>query len=269
MQEDRKAYAPQQLPQRRPRSLTFPQPGRPAQAWNPFRRSVPQRTLEQLQSPVFAQLSPEVRHIIWSEALGCHVLHIVRAQKRLLAIDCAESISADLETSRHGCWGLTSEMGNTAGYYRHPRTNHPARPTSLLPLLQTCRRIYKETISILYENNTFDINHVDTLAYLRRSILPQRLNQIRVLNFAYYFKYWMHGVRPYDLAMWSKTCDSLSRLAGLEALTMHLTGYDVLPLAGDRKVWDPILQPLMQVKVMKRFEIFLPLSEDMCLQMAK
>lgn len=144
-----------------------------------------QQTLEQLQCPLVAQLPAEIRHIIWVAALGGRVLHIVRIKKRLLAIDCAtifESIGPDLDTSHHGCWGLTSHMANPSGFYQYPRSRHPARPANLLPLLQTCRRIYRETISILYETNVIDVNHVDTLEYLRRSVLPQRLNQIRILN---------------------------------------------------------------------------------------
>lgn len=270
LQKDRKSYAPRKLPKTRPRALTFPQIERPARKWNLIRKYVPQHTLEQLQCPLFAQVPTEVRHIIWIEAVGHHVLHIVRVRKRLLAIDCAktfESIGPDLETSHHGCWGRTTQMANPSGFYEHARTAHPARPANLLPLLQTCRRIYQETIPILYETNIFDINHVDTLAYLRRSVLPRRLDQIRTLNFTCYFKSWSDHTPPYDLDTWIATCDSLARMAGLEELTLHMTGYEGLSVAGRRNAWHARLQPLMKLKIAKRFEIFLSETESRILQM--
>lgn len=198
------------------------------------------------------------------------MLHIVRAaEKRLLAIDCAESIGPDLETGRHGCWGLTEEFANPAAFYGGSWSEHPARPANLLPLLQTCRRIYQETICILYEDNIFDLNHVDTLAYLRRTVLPQRLDQIRVLNFTFYFKWFMRDVVPYDLTTWSETCNSLARLAGLEELKMHLTESLVLYQVGKPCQWAQILEPLMQIMIPKKFQVVVPLPEDSCLQMAR
>ncbi|KAJ4413010.1 hypothetical protein N0V82_008598 [Gnomoniopsis sp. IMI 355080] len=233
--------------------------------WNPFRR--PQRDLEQLQSPLIARLPPEIRYLIWNEAIGSRVLHIVRKRRRLLAMECVESFSPDLETTVHTCWGLSTTMGRRDGFYLGSRSRYPTRPANLLPLLQTCRRIYREAVTVLYENNVFDINHVDTLAYLGRTVLPQRLNRIRVLKFSFRFEHW--DAAPYDLATWSETCDSLTRLAGLEELTIHLTGYDGRPVAGNRNKWHPILELLKQVKALKSFKVFLPLEEDLCLQMAR
>lgn len=273
LQRERKAYAPRELPKTRPRALTFPQLHRSARTWQPFRRDVPQ-TLEQLQCPLYAQLPTEIRRIIWIEALGSRVLHIVRAKKRLLAIECAENfegIGLDLETSHHGCWGLSGWPGKT-GFYDSQRTNHPARPANLLPLLQTCRRIYQETIPILYETNIFDMNHVDTLAYLRRSVLPQRLDQIRKVNFTCCFRHWPSYPPPYDEGTWNVFCDSLARLASLEELTVHLKApsrtwaYDWVSVGSVLDEWHARLHPLMQLRPAKRFEVFVPWPEDKCMQ---
>lgn len=199
------------------------------------------------------------------------MLHIVRAKKRLLAIDCAEAfegIGPDFETSHHGCWGLTTRFAGPFGFYTSQRTDHPARAANLLPLLQTCRRVYRETIPILYETNIFDINHVDTLTYLRRSVLPQRLDQIRKLNFTCEFQSHSDYGPPYDLDTWIAACDSLARLAGLEELMVHLIGYEGLSVGGTRNAWHERLLPLFQLKVSKRFEVFLPDPEDKRLQIA-
>lgn len=152
VQKERKKNAPPVLPRQPPRSLTYPpQAENSTHQWirNLLKIVSPQYTCEQSESVLFARLPAEIRQFIWTEFLGGHLLHIVRAPKRLLAITCTENNSPDLETRRHGCWGVTNWSPWTYpihGIYCGARPSHPAKPASLLSLLKSCRRIYTETI---------------------------------------------------------------------------------------------------------------------------
>jgi len=284
-QKERKEKAPKSLPRQRPRALTSPLPSPSFQRppWNPFRRSIPQRTLDQSQTALFGQLPSEIRHIIWTEYMSGHLLHIARDRNRLLAIDCVEKepekqkIDAGSEsrlyTRFHGCWGGKTGHSTTPGFYFGPRSKNPGLPANLLPLLQTCRRIYTETISMLYANNLFDINHLDTIFYMQQTVLPQRLAQIRMLNFTWDFKYCTAGSYspvPYDLTTWQEVCETLSIFTGLQELTLHLTGSEIQPFADGGKKWcAPLLEPLKRIKPAKRFDIFVKWTEGSCMEMAK
>jgi hypothetical protein len=274
-QEERKKKAPQRLPEQRPRALTSTCV---LQVEKSTLQGTQTQTCNQSQSLLFARLAREVRQLIWSEVLGGHLLHIARYPKRLLhgrllAIECSEYENRgpehELETSRHGCWGLANrrrELGSTPGFYYLPISQHPAKPASLLPLLQTCRRIYLETISMPYTGNIFDVNHIDTLMYFQQSVLPQRLTQIRVLNLSWNFKLLpATSLPPYDLDTWREACDVLAAsFAGLSQLTVHLTGGGALwPGTRYKDRWGPIIEALMPIKA-KKFEVFLPWSEGDC-----
>lgn len=267
-QEERKTNAPRRLPEQRPRALTltcaFLAENQPTQT----------QTCNQSQSVLFGRLAKEVRQLIWTEVLGGHFLHIARAPKRLLAIRCAEGSEVKLETGRHGCWGVTSrrrELGYTPGFYHLPIFQHPAKPASLLPLLQTCRQIYLESISIPYTENIFDINHIDTLLYLQQSILPRRLAQIRAVNLAWNFQLPVTiGPTPYNLETWREACNVLAAsYTGLSVLTVHLTGSTVFwPGNKFKDRWGLVLEALVPIKA-KKFDVLLPWSEDECVEAAE
>lgn len=253
LQKDRIKYAPRRLPERRPRALSCPPPATSNQLRNRFKK--PQQTFNQDQS-LFSRLPPKIRRLIWVKVLGGHLLHIARVTKRLLAVDCVGDFGPDLYTRHHGCWSVTPMHINnpTPGcfYGSGPRD----KQESLLPLLQTCRRIYIETIPILYEENIFDINHLDTVLYLQQSVLPQRLNQIRVLTFTWCFR-WDPATTPapWDFATWRETCNILAGFSGLQELTMHLDG---------SYLEESELETLRPIKPAKKFDVRLPWSEDKC-----
>jgi hypothetical protein len=127
---------------------------------------------------------------------------------------------------------------------------------------------------MLYENNIFDINHLDTIFYLQQTVLPQRSNQIRVLNLTWDFKYPTanpeYSPAPYALATWQEVCDVLSSFAGLQELTLHLTSNELLPFSGEGKKWSkPLLEPLKRIKPAKRFDVYVNWSEGACAEAAK
>ena len=145
--KERAANAPKSLPKHRPRSLTSPlvhdpEHGFRGRLWNSLKRSSPQQTLAQSQSSLIARLPREVRQIIWNSVLGGHFLHVVRAQKRLVAIDCVENAFPGANTFGHTCWGAqfrSPSVGPTPGIWLHPRLDSAAKAACLLPLLRTCR----------------------------------------------------------------------------------------------------------------------------------
>ncbi|PSS18375.1 hypothetical protein M430DRAFT_58556 [Amorphotheca resinae ATCC 22711] len=267
----RPTNVPSLLPRKRPRALTCPLPAKTDKSWNPFKKSVLQQTCDQSQSGL-ARLPGEIRQLIWTEVLGRHLLHIVYAPQRLLAIDCAEEVDDELETRHHLCWGVTTAKA-PSGSYLYPHSDHPAKPANLLPLLQTCRRIYTEVISILYEDNIFDIGSLLPLLYLQRSVLPQRLNQIRVLNLTYSYAM-VISASPliYEINEWREACDVLMSFAGLQELTVHFkkSRKDSWPGADGKSQWGPLLEALTQINTAKKkFDVFLPWTEDECAEAAK
>lgn len=276
-QKQRNKNAPRRLPRQRPRALSVSSSAEHEESrrsWNPFKKSGIQRTNDQAQSVLLTRLPSEIRRLIWANVMGGHLLHVVRAPKRLLAIDCNEDFGRELKTRHHDCWGFTDawkpSMGSTPGYYLFPEGDRPAKPANLLPLLQTCRLIYTETIPILYRDNIFDLNHVDTLLYLRQSVLPQRLNQIRFLNLIWDFRYDASAApAPYGIATWLEVCDVLASFAGLQELTMHLSGSNFASYVRKDGFWKTLLEALRIVKVAKRFDVTVPWSKNECEEVAK
>ena len=272
-QKDRKVNAPRRLPRQRPRALTCPLPTKPSRLWSVLKIPHRQKTCEQIQSPLFAHLPYEIRLRIWSEVLGGHLLHIARARKRLLGIKCEEPLDSEHMTRWHGCWGSTTWWISdhlTPAYYIQPKDYHPARPANLLPLLQTCRLIYTETVSIIYSDNIFDINHLDTLLFLRRSVLPRRLKEIRAVNLIWDFKYGSRDTdAPYDPGTWLDICKILASLTGLRKLTMHLTGWGLDMRSRDKDDWETYLEPLKHIKAPQKFYVFVAWTEEQCAEVSR
>lgn len=252
--------APPCLPQKRPRALTYPLPANPdksaSRSWNPFKKSAAQQTLDQSQSALFSRLPYEIRQLIWTEILGGRLLHIAHAPKRLLAIECGETLSSQSELSprMHGCWPGTWDR--PPGYDWPGVFSNSAKAVKLLALLQTCRAIYTEAISKLYKDNIFDINHIYPILYLRQSVLPKRLNQIRFLNFTWNFKY-HRASSPgrYGLQRWGAACDVLASLDGLQELVIYLDGLIF------QREGKPVLEAMRQIKAAKKFDVDLPCIE--------
>jgi hypothetical protein len=227
---------------------------KPSRSWNPLNRFAKQKTRSQSGSPLFTRLPTEIRFMIWADVLGDHFLHVAQGPKRLVAIDCGENSGP--ETRSHGCWRCTtaSVVMESVSYIDECRRDgyrdgHPTKPANLLSLLQTCRIIYTETMPILYKTNTFDFNHIDTLVYFQRCILPQRLDQVRFLRLEWYFEYLhvglAHMARHRNLTTWSEICDALASFTGLQELTLYLDGYTFSTVSDKWHDWKPVLEALL------------------------
>jgi len=127
-----------------------------------------------------------------------------------------------------------------------------------------------ESISILYQDNVFDFNHIDTLFYLQRSVLPQRLAKIHSLNLSWDFGYPVSITPvPYNLATWEEACGVLASLAGLQTLRVWLTGTDVSPGEYSKNRWGPLLEAMMEIKLVREFQVSLPWSVAECESVAR
>lgn len=101
---------------------------------------IPDRaTNPQQQSALISKLPPELRRIIWQQALGGKLLHITRAKKKLLAINCPVECPVQSDRISRACWGLQDR--NTRlfpGHYLRPFPGSKAVPGGLLSLSRTC-----------------------------------------------------------------------------------------------------------------------------------
>ncbi|PLB50858.1 hypothetical protein P170DRAFT_508954 [Aspergillus steynii IBT 23096] len=221
----------------------------------------------QQQSNFLTLLPLEIRRKIWSFCVGNMDLHLVREAKKLVAIQClGEEEESRWPPCAHLCWGQPSRAfpgyhGICPGYLLD--TNGCPLFPDPIPLLQTCRMIYSEAIPMLYHENTFRFNHIDTILSLSQTILPSRLNLIRTVHLAYAFPVLMYGedksenaVPPYDAATWEETCRILANMAGLRELYMHLGGSLLY-----HEIHE-VLGPLHHIQQTDVFELFVGIRQD-------
>ncbi|PLB46618.1 hypothetical protein P170DRAFT_218050 [Aspergillus steynii IBT 23096] len=148
---------------------------------------------DQQQCMLVSRLPRELRDMIWEEVLGGMTIHLVRTRTKIKAILCELNHDQQRPICKHPCWGQSEEevkikpicyQSKVGGLYTGPLQEFPVTCPNLLPLVCTCRRIYAETISILYTHNTFQINHLSTLIQLSSTPV---LSRIRRLSLYHYF----------------------------------------------------------------------------------
>lgn len=148
--KERKAFRAKPLPANRPRALTLPlnddvrNDGDHHNILSRLikkKREIQQRTNIQQKSLLIAHLPYEIRILIWRYLLCEQHLHVVRAPKRLLAIQCDEEES--IGDCRHQCWGYSTihvRFGpRAAGYYTGKKDSAQCENANLLSILMTCR----------------------------------------------------------------------------------------------------------------------------------
>ena len=161
---------PPPLPTRRTRRLTI-------SSLAGTREAKPQTSL-QPQARLFSKLPPEIRQSIFGYVVAGNTLHITRMPLRLGHVTCFEPWNTD--RSFHKCWGM-EVLGSTL-YHGPFDKNRCNDLDGLLNLLKTCRRIYSETIDLLYTGNTFDTNTPVCMTLFFDAVLPHRFNMIRSLQ---------------------------------------------------------------------------------------
>ncbi|KAF2230335.1 hypothetical protein EV356DRAFT_536488 [Viridothelium virens] len=256
--EEQEAAASQSLPTKRPRSLTIPAIDR---AIGDASRSFTdtgdwQQTLNQHQSPLM-WLPYDVRRMIWEEAaVSGRVFHFIRCPERLLGNKSFELVyaRADKVGNVNLCcvWTIyplqvPPGSGDRAGT-RERRPPPDGALANFLPMLQTCRLIYSETIELLYRNNIFAFEHLEAVQVLRKTTLRSRLDTIRIVCLDYRFGRRMF---PVDGGMWPETCETFAGLAGLQSLYLQLHGEG---LDSGKDNHHAVLEPLRQITHVKTFK---------------
>ena len=169
---------PPPLPTRRTRRLTI-------SSLAGTREANPQTSL-QPQARLFSKLPPEIRQSIFGYAIAGNTLHITRMPLRLGHVTCFEPSNFigltpwNTNRSLHECWGM-EVRGSTLyhGPFDKSRCNDR---DGLLNLSKSCRRIYSETIDLIYTGNVFDTNAPLCMNLLFDTVLPHRFNMIRSLE---------------------------------------------------------------------------------------
>ncbi|KAL4883587.1 hypothetical protein BJY04DRAFT_27204 [Aspergillus karnatakaensis] len=138
-------------------------------------RSRSQRQIDsQVKSWLFTRLPPEVRLLTWESVVGGRSLEIKSARHRRIlgyySYDCPCH-----DTNNHTCPILTCRV---RGVDDEVQTGSASGNYAPLPLLRTCRRIYLETIHVLYSRNTFIFGQFEMVSLFRACIPPGHWNRI-------------------------------------------------------------------------------------------
>ncbi|KAL2840525.1 hypothetical protein BJY01DRAFT_249988 [Aspergillus pseudoustus] len=199
----------------------------------------------------FFRLPPELRQIIYREALIPHApIHVRRTHRRLCSTPCEGA------PHRQKCVRLMASDGTVAR--RLP--SEARRRDKILPLLCTCRGIYSEAVDLISTTNTFLFEDVATLAALPQCITPNCLSSIRRVRLD--LDPFNHDISLPNLkAGWQPAVDALAAMHGLVELTIRLPWSD--ELAPWRLHRASLLDPLKKLTTPKRFTLEVPPSVDL------
>ncbi|KAL2824583.1 hypothetical protein BJY01DRAFT_241672 [Aspergillus pseudoustus] len=242
---ERPCAPPVPLPQRRHR-LTFCLRDEPAD-----------RPVKTQAQSAFFKLPPELRNTIYGEVLVCPApLHIWRTHKRLCSGPCgAQSVRQISRVAAHEqCRPPIARDGSVR---RRPNGDAPSRDR-IIPLLSSCRRIYSESIGLLYSQNTLIFDDWRALTLLPTVIPTHRLRSIRFVSLL------LCALRGNNIdsdtrSSWPRVCEVLTAMASLEGLSIAIGSHT-------RNIYDskhgkfsvlPLLTPLKEVQA-RRVRVQVP-----------
>ncbi|CAG8216316.1 unnamed protein product [Penicillium salamii] len=217
-----------------------------------------QQTFDQNQSPLFNRLPAEVRLLIWEHYLSNQRLHMIlsnqhtwkQSDSKIIGLSCSDS--RDYCPCTHHCWGQRARRpaGGCVEVIKHVDSrwheehewNFDTGRVDFVPLLQTCRAIYSESIDMMYQNNTFLFNNTSTIVDLSHTLLPQRMDLIRNVQLSF---------SDPGGPTWEACCQVLAtRMPNLRNLIIHLYPHVT-------KFLDSWLLPLHQIQQASVFEVTL------------
>ncbi|KAI9932452.1 hypothetical protein ASPWEDRAFT_63515 [Aspergillus wentii DTO 134E9] len=260
--------APKPLPKKRPRALSVPrEDDRQFSVWNVLKQ--PRKTLDQSQSRLLS-LPYEIRVMIWREAIGGLLLHLMRAPHKVASFRCSDEEEGKeyIQSGHFHCMSYYQLRASYFSYWWEERnTDAKVNHANLLPLLQTCQFIYSETIDMIYQDNIFHLTNTDTLMNLSRTILPHRFNQIRILH--------LHCAFPFPISQiyhekshidrWIETCLLLSDMKSLQQLYLYL-GTGLIPKDQDEPDLERnvglVLAPMSQITQTAVFDVRVPRTHE-------
>lgn len=233
-------------------------------------------------SPLLTKLPPEIRLMIWSYVFGSSTLHLVTLKDKIRHVRCENP--SPLTQHRHCCpvtparWRVYD--GRSPGHsdrllYPHTHTQLPASLSSTASLLYTCRAIHDEAVSLLYTENSFDVDDLYTFIAFAHAIGP-RLHSIRKLTIQ-----WMPVWTPlsgqdhkgsiyahtHSDALWTEFWSVVSSMRGLKELDLSIdlgrftgtiSGGGAIVVAGQRiplLLTEAWLLPLLNVRGLSSFEM--------------
>ncbi|KAL4951053.1 hypothetical protein BDW69DRAFT_201668 [Aspergillus filifer] len=255
--QQRPSRAPVALPRRR-RALSIPLP-RPRSS----KEVGSQRTFSQRNSRFF-RLPAELRDVIYRDILELSAhFHVWRTHKRLCSISCMQD----------SCFLAQDPACGRFVYCRPPLAQDGSaqrvgvgkeRRERILPLLTSCRRVYTESIYLLYTKNKFIFDDNRTLQLFPTVVPSHRLSVIRSLYIRFYaFK--NEQIDTKSEATWNQLCKMLRELKHLDTLSIFLTCHtrDLrVNHAGYKLPVVLFLNPLTLVKA-KTFRVSIPPGCDL------
>ncbi|KAL3488212.1 hypothetical protein BJX62DRAFT_240247 [Aspergillus germanicus] len=186
------------------------------------------RTYSQSRSPFF-RLPPELRVLIYAEVLTFQIP---------LMIEHREGPGNRLRSDRLYPKLVSRALANLSQSENKVYFNwlRKSRGWPVCGLLACCRRVYSETIPILYQSNTLAFNNPLRILDLPRSLLPSRLQTIRSIQVE---KTLHEPPRDGDdigkrlereaLDLWRKACAVLAEMSGLQKLLVYFSSHDHYP----------------------------------------
>lgn len=192
-------------------------------------------------------LPKEVRLMIYEEVLGGMVFHIVRRKDKLGHKLCKGSGDPEQCISNH-CRGFKIQSGVHAG-----RGNG-----GLIQTLQTCRKVYSEAINILYSNNVFNFDSLESFVSFSCEILPQRLDNVRRIQLDFRFNLsvlYTECTPRTNWPRWERTWRIIASMVALQEVRMRFSWPEMTKFAREEL---RVLEPLQLVTGLKLFEVTMP-----------
>ncbi|ATZ52767.1 hypothetical protein BCIN_08g04050 [Botrytis cinerea B05.10] len=203
-------------------------------------------------STFFGMLPWEVRMEIYKWALGGRVLHIIRRTNKLGHVVCkCDRRDSDVGTKEEdacivaGCRSVKIPGGSGV----HEIFGEGSR--GLIQLLQVCRRIYSEAISLLYSANTFNFDSMEAFISFSNEILPHRFDSITsvTLDFSFDTSSLYNESSSNDVPRWERTWMIIGSMKSLKSIKATIIWPRKIP------AWSHelrLLEPLNMVGILGR-----------------
>ncbi|KAF8852622.1 hypothetical protein BDZ45DRAFT_694930 [Acephala macrosclerotiorum] len=206
--------------------------------------------LDQAQSHLL-RLPEEILLLIYEQVIGNNVLHIVRRSNGLAHATCSHHSAGNQDDCRDfKCRGTKLPNGVCMPNGR----SHDG----IIPLLQTCRKIYIDAVKVLYTSNTFDFDCMESLISFSTCILPHRFDSIQSLQLDLRFNYshfFSEGTPTNDFSRWERMWRIVGSMKNLQRVWVRIIWWRT-DLTGAEEA--RYLSELLQVGKLKVFEISLP-----------
>lgn len=235
--------APTPLPQQRLRRLTISSSAN-------FSQEEPTDNA-QLHSRLFNTLPPEIRLRIFELAVAGRILHVTRMPTRLCHVTCPQPWGGSPQL--YSCW---STEGQESGFHHEVVCIDRFRDRDdLLDLAKTCRRMYYDTINLLYTRNLFDVSSPKIMTFLQQTVLPHRFNTIRSLQLSYRLQTtWWTDATSRDRRDWEEALLIVAGMEGLNFLRMQIgLTFSFPPIS--ESIEDTIFAAAWKIELPRKWEL--------------